>query len=92
MSDKTADTGTIEAILQRFNDFRLPRLLELKERVDQGEKLQEHDLDLLERAQADARSIEPLVKRRPELQALYSKATSLYQEITAKGLENEKNK
>ena len=34
MSNDTEDTGMIEALLQRLNDFRLPRLLELKERVD----------------------------------------------------------
>ena len=35
MANDTEDTGTIEALLQRLNEVRLPRLLELKEREHQ---------------------------------------------------------
>jgi hypothetical protein len=88
MANDTEDTGTIEALLQRLNDFRLPRLLELKERVDAGEVLTDYDLDFLEQVLDDARSSEGLVRRHPELQSLVAKATALYHEITSKALEN----
>jgi hypothetical protein len=89
MSDKTEDTGVIEAVLQRLNDFRLPRLLELKERVDGGETLTEYDLEFLEHVLEDGRSVEGIIKRRPEVQPLAAKVIALYHDIVARGLENE---
>ena len=63
MSQETDDTGVIEAMLQRLNDFRIPRLLEMKERVDSGELLTAYDMEMLERVLQDNRSIQPLVHR-----------------------------
>ena len=92
MSTEEEDIGVIEAILQRLNDFRLPRLLELKERVDNDGVLEDYDLDFLERVLEDARSAHTFVDRRPEVQPLYAQVTELYHEITTKGVENERNK
>jgi hypothetical protein len=89
MSDKTEDTGTIEAILQRLNDFRLPRLLELKGRVDSGETLTEYDLEFLEHVLEDGHYIQGLIDRHPEVQPLAAQVIALYHHIVAKGLENE---
>lgn len=92
MSNDTEDTGVIMAILERLNDFRLPRLLELKERMDAGETLSEYDMEFLERVIEDARSAHVYADRHPDVQPLYSRVIALYSEITAKGLENEKNR
>jgi hypothetical protein len=89
MSNDIEDTGMIEALLQRLNDFRLPRLLELKERVDRGETMSEYDIEFLEGVLADAHSAVPLSDRHKELQPLAAKMTALYHEITSKALENE---
>ena len=89
MSNDTEDTGMIEALLQRLNDFRLPRLLELKERVDVGETLSEYDMEFLERVLEDAHCRPRLIDRHPEVQPLAAKMTALYHEITSKALENE---
>ena len=89
MSTEEEDIGVIEAILQRLNDFRLPRLLEMKERVDNGEILIDYDLEYLEHVLKDSQSVHTLVGRRPEVQPLYAQVTELYHKITAKGLENE---
>jgi len=89
MSNDTEDTGMIEALLQRLNDFRLPRLLELKERVTGGETLDEYDLEFLAQALEDGHDNQALIDRHPELQALAAKMIALYHEITAKALENE---
>ena len=39
MSDSTKDTGTIQALLERLNNDRLPRALELKSKVDRGKQM-----------------------------------------------------
>ena len=91
MSDKTEDTGVIETLLARLNEYRLPRLLELQERVNRGEAIDDHDLQFLERVLEDAREIEPLIKRNPNVQPIYAQVTALYAEITAKAVENESN-
>ena len=85
----TADTGMIEVLLARLNEYRLPRLLELRDRVESGGTLTESDIEFLGHALEDAQATIPLTDRRPELQPLAAKLTALYHEITAKALENE---
>jgi hypothetical protein len=93
MSDSTTkDAGTIQVMLQRLNDFRLPMALDLKKKVDRGEKLDSNDIEFLETVLADASNAQSLVTRHPELQPLVGKLMGLYSEITTKGLENEQKK
>jgi hypothetical protein len=90
MSQTQKDDGVIVAILERFEKFRLPRVLDIKAKVDGGGTLSDPDLDFLERVMKDAGEIQRLVERRPDVQPLYARAVDLYHEITAKALENEK--
>ena len=93
MSDSaTKDAGTIQVMLQRLNEFRLPRALDLKKKVDRGEKLDSYDMEFLETVLEDASSAQHLITKHPELQPLVGKLMSLYSEITTKGLENEQKK
>lgn len=92
MSDDTEDTGVITVLLERLNEFRLPRLLELKERMDAGETLSESDMEFLERLMEDARSVHVYIDRHPEVQPVYARVIALYNEITTRGLENEKSR
>jgi hypothetical protein len=92
LKDQTADDGTIQALLDRLNNWRLPRALELKERVDRGEKLGDHDIAFLERVFADANQARALAARHKELQPLINKLVGLYSHITSKALENEQAK
>ena len=43
MKDPSHGGGTIQALLDRLNNWRLPRALAMKDRVDRGEKLDEND-------------------------------------------------
>jgi hypothetical protein len=61
-----------------------------KARVEQGERLSEHDIAFLDKVFSDANHAMPLIDRHPELQPVATRAMSLYKEITAKALENEK--
>lgn len=86
---KQAEEGVVEALIERFQAWRLPRALDIKEKVDRGETLDDFDIDFLQEVIKDAEEIKPYVDRRPDYQTLYTHAVGLYGEITKKGLENE---
>ena len=92
VEDSNKDAGTIQAMLKRLNDLRIPRALDLKKKVDRGEKLDSYDIEFLETVLEDASGAQHLIAKHPELQTLVSKLVSLYGEITTKGLENEQKK
>jgi len=91
MAEKSEDAGLIAVLMERFESERLPRALELQEKVDQGETLNDIDIAFLEQVFADANKLGPLLERHNEYQKLVSKAVDLYTDITEKALENEKN-
>ena len=89
MADQSDDTGVIVALMQRFNEQRLPQTLAIKKRVEAGECLNEGDIKFLDKVFSDASHVIPLLEKHPELQPVASRAVSLYKEITEKALENE---
>ena len=90
MTTPEQDKGVIAALMERFENQRLPRALALKEKVDQGECLNEFDMAFLQEVFADSTQVMPLLTRHPEYEPLASKVASLYREITEKALANEK--
>jgi hypothetical protein len=92
MADAKKDIGVMQVLLERFNTQRLPRALDIKKKVDAGELLLSEDVAYLEHVLADAQQIQSLVDKHPEYRELVARATHLYNEITAKALENEKSK
>ena len=90
MSELKLDEGVIKALLDRFNQQRLPMLLSMQERVERGERLNDLDLAHLEEIADSARQISPMLPQHPEYQPLVGRVVSLYQEITSKALENER--
>ena len=90
MEHDSKDAGVILALLQRFNTQRLPRLLALKERLDNGGVLNDFDIEFLSEVLSDAQSSESYLQRNPEYSELVAQANHLYKEIMDKALENEK--
>ena len=90
MVDDSMDAGTIQVLLERLNKYRLPRLLDLKARVDRGEKLRDEDITLMQETLAGANQLTPLIRRNPEYAPLVAQVVGLYKEIADKALENEK--
>jgi hypothetical protein len=90
MTDTSKDAGVIQALVERFEKYRLPRVLALKEKVDSGGLLNEMDIQYLEEVIEDAQQHKSLVDRHPEWQKITARVTGLYSEISRKALENEK--
>ena len=86
---ETGQEGVIVALVERFRNFRLPRALAIKERVDDGEKLHDEDIAFLNRVFEDAQHIQRLLDQYPEFEEIAAQAIHLYNEITRTALENE---
>ena len=85
------DTGMAMALLERFRSQRMPRVLKIKERVDQGERLEDTDLTFLKEVLDSAAQIKGLVDRHPEYQEIYTRSVELYHDITTQALANEES-
>jgi hypothetical protein len=89
MTESQLEQGVLVALLDRFEKFRVPRLLDIKEKVDSGALLDDTDIAFLQEVLVGAEEAKPYVDRHPDMQVLYTRALSLYQQITSKALENE---
>lgn len=91
MSDVSKEEGLAYTSFERFEQFRLPRALEIKERIDSGEKLTDNDIAFLEQVMQDAEEMKRLVQDQPEYEQFCARAVGLYQGITKKAPENEQH-
>jgi len=83
------DAGIILALLKRFEAQRLPTLLALKEKVDNSGVLSDADIEFLSRVIDDASRTLPMTEGHPELHNFCTRVVHLYDQITARALENE---
>jgi len=90
MNEVDKEDGIATVLLNRLTELRLPRALEIKESVDAGEVLTESEMEFLERVFEDAVAQQSKWDDHPELAEIISKMAALYNDITAKALENEK--
>jgi hypothetical protein len=90
MEESPGELGTIYALIERFEKQRLPRLLELKKRVDEGGVLSESDSEFMFQVTLDAQQSKRLIDRHPEWHQFCSEVIHLYEEIAEKALDNEK--
>jgi hypothetical protein len=85
------EKGIAQVLLKRLVDERIPRLQELKTRVDAGEVLSDFDIEFLEQALEDANHNRTRAATSfPELEDIVGKIAQLYAHITSKALENER--
>ena len=90
MKDSEDELGAIYALIERFEKQRLPRLLELKERVDKGGVFSESDIQFMYEVTLDAQRSKRLIDRHPEWQEFCAEVIHFYEGIAEKALENEK--
>ncbi len=79
----------IVALLERLRTQRLPRLLDIKAKVERGARLDSFDIELLTEVFADARDKQSKWAQHPELDDIIARMTHLYHEITERALSNE---
>jgi len=91
MTEPSKDAGLIAVLIKRFEEQRLPVALDLKKKVDRGETLNDLDIAFLDEVFAGASELKPLLDRHSEYHKLVGQVMSLYQEITEKALQNQKN-
>jgi len=91
MSDEH-DDAVLQTLLDRLLQFRLPRALALKKRVDAGECLTDSDIEFLKVALEDAQSGRKYVARNPEFHRIGTQIVQLYGEIVSRAVENEKER
>ena len=84
------DEGTITALLERLNR-RIPNLLAIKERLENGDTLSQMEIERLSGLIEDSDHSRDLVERYPEFQELAARVASLIEEITRLAVANEEN-
>jgi hypothetical protein len=89
MTDPDSETGVIVALLERMRTQRLPRALDLRDKVERGERLDSFDIQFLQDVFADAQSQQAQWNGHPELHDIIARLIHLYHEITSRALENE---
>ena len=90
MNESDEDRGVITVLLERLEKHRLPRVRELKAKVDQGECLNELDMAFIQDVLESSQGVEHLLQRYPEYQDIAGRALGLYNEVIDRALENEK--
>jgi len=90
MTEPSKEDGVILALIERFEKQRLPRLKELKEKADSGERLSDEDIEFLNKVIHDAQQSKALIDRHPEWQKFCASVVHLYESITEKAFDNEK--
>ena len=90
MDQEEEDEGTINALILRMDESRIPRARSLLDKVKSGEILSDRDIGFLKKVYSDNMSNQALIMRNPDFQRLMAKFIDLYTEICSRALENEK--
>ena len=90
MSNSGKNNSIALALVERFDSMWLPRALEIRQRMDEGEILMDFDISFLKGIVQEAINNKHYADEMPELHKIYAQAVALYHEITEKALANEK--
>ena len=91
MAKPSNEDGVILALIKRFERQRLPRLRELRQKVDRGEVLGSRDIEFLSMVIHDAQHSKHLIDKHPEWQSFCAYVVHLHETITERALQNQKD-
>lgn len=81
--------SVLAVLAKDFAEHRIPRLMELKERVDGGDVLDNAEFEFLTLVLKDTSQAMPIAADHPDWHQLAAKVAHFLHEITQKALENE---
>lgn len=81
--------GVLTVVLERLEKHRLPRIMRIKDLVDNGSTLNQTDINFLSKVFHDTQQYAYFVSNHQEYQNLFSNVTSLYDKIARNALDNE---
>lgn len=84
------ELGIASSMIQDFYKNRLPRLFDIRARVNAGEVLSDFDIDYLNSTFRQSRGSSAFAETYPEYRKLVSQVLNLYNQITTVALENER--
>lgn len=85
------ELGMVQAGLHRFNEYVLPALRKMKDKVDRGETLDEREAAQLEDAIHRGKRAENFAENHPDYKSLVDSANEIYDYIAKKSAENANN-
>lgn len=86
---QTIHAGVVQSLVEEFENHRLPRLLRLKDKVDNGDAINDVDLDFLSQEIKDASLTMHMIVNYPELNRFSSLVVHLCKDICDQAIENE---
>lgn len=89
MSPVSQDIGVIKALLDRFNHQHLPRVLEIKSRLEEGKPLSQSDINFLLLVASDSLTMRGLVERNTTYKPLATKMLIFFHDVIVSALESE---
>lgn len=90
MSEK--EDGASQAVIERFVELQLPEVLNLEQKVADGEALDNGEIELLERLLHEIEDFNQFMVRYPQYDDLVAKISSLCETIASKALTIEREK
>ena len=89
MEPISTQDGVTVAVLKKFEDQVLSKIIAIKDRVEQGGKISEQEADFLNKLLIRLAEEKAGVDNHPEWQSFYGRLLAMCHEVIAKGLENE---
>jgi len=87
MTESAKEAGIIAVLLEGLETQRLPRALELKEKLDKEEQLSDRDTEYLQQVLEDVERAKPFIDVQAEFHAFYARGVKRYEEIMATTLD-----
>lgn len=90
MNHSTNEIGIILVAIERLEKQHLPWIIDIKNQLDQGNPINDIDMDYLSNAIHDAQLILPYIDRHPEYEPLIAKVMHYYKIIIDEAVSNER--